>query len=111
MRENVYHCAAITPPIKKDKGGKAVDRLDVMKVFGAALDEGRLASASQRQPRHPILAEHVGTEPLRRPMRSIKLSEAKVRYAGGSWIRTRPSRFPRLSASRSGMPTMPPYQP
>jgi DNA-binding transcriptional LysR family regulator len=66
-----------------------VDRLDAMKVFVAALDEGSLAGAGRRLNRSPaavsraiaFLEEHVGTELLHRTTRSIKLSEAGERYA------------------------------
>jgi DNA-binding transcriptional LysR family regulator len=66
-----------------------VDRLDAMKVFVVALDEGRLAGAGRKLNRSPaavsrtiaFLEEHVGTELLHRTTRSIKLSEAGERYA------------------------------
>jgi DNA-binding transcriptional LysR family regulator len=66
-----------------------VDRLDAMKVFVAALDEGSLAGAGRKLNRSPaavsraiaFLEEHVGTELLHRTTRSIKLSEAGERYA------------------------------
>jgi DNA-binding transcriptional LysR family regulator len=66
-----------------------VDRLDAMKVFVTALDEGSLAGAGRKLRRSPaavsraiaFLEEHVGTELLHRTTRSIKLSEAGERYA------------------------------
>jgi DNA-binding transcriptional LysR family regulator len=69
--------------------GEAVDRLDAMKVFVAALDEGSLAGAGRKLSRSPaavsraiaFLEEHVGAELLHRTTRSIKLSEAGERYA------------------------------
>jgi DNA-binding transcriptional LysR family regulator len=66
-----------------------MDRLDAMKVFVAALDEGSLAGAGRRLGRSPaavsraiaFLEQHVGAELLHRTTRSIKLSEAGERYA------------------------------
>ncbi|WP_404286692.1 LysR family transcriptional regulator [Microvirga sp. RSM25] len=66
-----------------------MDRLDAMKVFVTALDEGSLAGAGRKLRRSPaavsraiaFLEEHVGTELLHRTTRSIKLSEAGERYA------------------------------
>jgi DNA-binding transcriptional LysR family regulator len=66
-----------------------MDRIDAMKVFVAALDEGSLAGASRRLKRSPtavsralaFLEAHVGVELLHRTTRSIKLSEAGERYA------------------------------
>ena len=66
-----------------------MDRLDAMKVFVVALDEGSLAGAGRKLSRSPaavsraiaFLEEHVGTELLHRTTRSIKLSEAGERYA------------------------------
>jgi DNA-binding transcriptional LysR family regulator len=66
-----------------------MDRIDAMKVFIAALDEGSLAGASRRLKRSPtavsraiaFLEAHVGVELLHRTTRSIKLSEAGERYA------------------------------
>ena len=66
-----------------------MDRLDAMKVFVTALDEGSLAGAGRKLSRSPaavsraiaFLEEHVGTELLHRTTRSIKLSEAGERYA------------------------------
>jgi DNA-binding transcriptional LysR family regulator len=66
-----------------------MDRVDAMKVFVAALDEGSLAGASRRLKRSPtavsralaFLEAHVGVELLHRTTRSIKLSEAGERYA------------------------------
>ncbi|QRM33594.1 LysR family transcriptional regulator [Microvirga sp. VF16] len=66
-----------------------MDRLDAMKVFVAALDEGSLAGAGRKLRRSPaavsraiaFLEKHVGAELLHRTTRSIKLSEAGERYA------------------------------
>lgn len=66
-----------------------MDRLDAMKVFIAALDEGSLAGASRRTGRSAaavsravaFLEAHVGVPLLHRTTRSIKLSEAGERYA------------------------------
>ena len=59
-----------------------MDRLDAMKVFVAALDEGSLAGAARRLRRSPaavsraiaFLENHVGTELLHRTSRTIRLS-------------------------------------
>jgi DNA-binding transcriptional LysR family regulator len=66
-----------------------MDRLDAMRVFIAALDEGSLAGAGRRLGRSPaavsraiaFLEQHVGAELLHRTTRAIKLSEAGERYA------------------------------
>lgn len=66
-----------------------MDRIEAMKVFIAALDEGSLAGASRRTGRSPAavsravayLEAHVGVPLLHRTTRSIKLSEAGERYA------------------------------
>jgi DNA-binding transcriptional LysR family regulator len=66
-----------------------VDRIDAMKVFVAALDEGSLAGASRKLGRSPaavsraiaFLEARVGAQLLHRTTRSIKLSEAGERYA------------------------------
>jgi DNA-binding transcriptional LysR family regulator len=66
-----------------------MDRIEAMKVFVAALDEGSLAGAGRRLGRSPaavsraiaFLEHHVGVELLHRTTRSIKLSEAGERYA------------------------------
>jgi DNA-binding transcriptional LysR family regulator len=66
-----------------------MDRLDAMKVFVAALDEGSLAGASRKTGRSAAavsravayLEAHVGVPLLHRTTRSIKLSEAGERYA------------------------------
>jgi DNA-binding transcriptional LysR family regulator len=68
-----------------------MDRIDAMKVFVAAIDEGSLAGAGRRLGRSPaavsraiaFLEHHVGAELLHRTTRSIKLSEAGERYASG----------------------------
>jgi DNA-binding transcriptional LysR family regulator len=66
-----------------------MDRIDTMKVFVAALDEGSLAGASRKTGRSAaavsraiaFLEAHVGVPLLHRTTRSIKLSEAGERYA------------------------------
>jgi DNA-binding transcriptional LysR family regulator len=66
-----------------------MDRIEAMRVFVAALDEGSLAGAGRRLGRSPaavsraiaFLEHHVGAELLHRTTRSLKLSEAGERYA------------------------------
>ena len=66
-----------------------MDRIDAMKVFVSAVDEGSLAGAGRRLGKSPaaisraiaFLEQHVGTELLHRTTRSLKLSEAGERYA------------------------------
>lgn len=66
-----------------------MDRIDAMKVFVAAMDEGSLAGAGRRLRKSPaavsraiaFLEHHVGAELLHRTTRSLKLSEAGERYA------------------------------
>ncbi|WP_394846408.1 LysR family transcriptional regulator [Pendulispora brunnea] len=66
-----------------------MDRIDAMRIFIAALDEGSLAGAARRLKRSPtavsralaLLEAHVGVELLHRTTRSLKLSEAGERYA------------------------------
>jgi DNA-binding transcriptional LysR family regulator len=66
-----------------------MDRIDAMKVFIAAIDEGSLAGAARQLKRSPtavsralsFLEAHVGMELLHRTTRSLKLSEAGQRYA------------------------------
>jgi DNA-binding transcriptional LysR family regulator len=65
-----------------------MDRIDAMKVFVSAVDEGSLAGAGRRLRRSPaavsraiaFLEAHVGAELLHRTTRSLKLSEAGARY-------------------------------
>lgn len=65
-----------------------MDRIDAMKVFVTAVDEGSLAGAARRLKRSAtavsralaFLEAHAGTELLHRTTRSIKLSEAGERY-------------------------------
>jgi DNA-binding transcriptional LysR family regulator len=65
-----------------------MDRIDAMKVFIAAVDEGSLAGAGRRLRKSPaavsraiaFLEAHVGAELLHRTTRSIRLSEAGERY-------------------------------
>src|SRR6266851_10512692 len=69
--------------------GRVMDRLDAMRVFVAALDEGSLAAAGRRLGRSPaavtraiaFLECHVGVQLLHRTTRSSRLSEAGERYA------------------------------
>ena len=66
-----------------------MDRIDAMKVFIAAIDEGSLAGAARRLKRSPtavsralnFLETHVGVVLLHRTTRTLKLSEAGQRYA------------------------------
>lgn len=66
-----------------------MDRIEAMKVFVAALDEGSLAGAGRKLGKSPAavsraiasLENHVGVELLHRTTRSLKLSEAGERYA------------------------------
>lgn len=66
-----------------------MDRIDAMKVFVAAVDEGSLTGAGRKLGRSPtavsraiaFLEQHVGAQLLYRTTRSIKLSEAGARYA------------------------------
>ncbi len=65
-----------------------MDRIDAMKVFVSAVDEGSLAGAARLLRRSPaavgraiaFLEAHVGAELLHRTTRSIRLSEAGERY-------------------------------
>lgn len=65
-----------------------MDRIDAMKVFVSAVDEGSLAAAGKRLGRSPaavsraiaFLEAHVGVELLHRTTRSLRLSEAGERY-------------------------------
>jgi DNA-binding transcriptional LysR family regulator len=67
---------------------KRMDRLDAMKVFVVAVDEGSLAAAGRKLGRSPaavsraiaFLEERAGTKLLHRTTRSIKLSEEGERY-------------------------------
>jgi DNA-binding transcriptional LysR family regulator len=69
--------------------GGRMDRIDAMKVFVSAVDEGSLAGAGRRLGKSPaavsraiaFLEAHVGAELLHRTTRSLKLSEAGERYA------------------------------
>jgi DNA-binding transcriptional LysR family regulator len=66
-----------------------MDRIEAMRVFVTALDEGSLAGAGRKLQRSPaavsraiaFLEHHVGAELLHRTTRSISLSEAGERYA------------------------------
>jgi DNA-binding transcriptional LysR family regulator len=65
-----------------------MDRLDAMKVFVVAVDEGSLAAAGRKLGRSPaavsraisFIEERVGAELLHRTTRSIRLSEEGERY-------------------------------
>src|SRR6202171_1091522 len=66
-----------------------MDRIDAMKVFVAALDEGSLAGAGRKLGRSSaavsraiaFLESYVGVQLLHRTTRSSRLSEAGERYA------------------------------
>jgi DNA-binding transcriptional LysR family regulator len=66
-----------------------MDRIEAMKVFVTALDEGSLAGAARKLGRSPaavsralaFLEAHVGAELLHRTTRNLRLSEAGERYA------------------------------
>jgi DNA-binding transcriptional LysR family regulator len=66
-----------------------MDRIDAMRIFLAAVDEGSLAGAARRLRRSPTaisraiaaLEAHVGAELLHRTTRSIRLSEIGQHYA------------------------------
>lgn len=66
-----------------------MDRIDAMRVFVTALDQGSLAGASRALGRSQaavgralaFLEAHVGVELLHRTTRSLRLSEAGQRYA------------------------------
>jgi DNA-binding transcriptional LysR family regulator len=66
-----------------------IDRLDAMRVFVTALDEGSLASAGRRLNRSPAavtraiaaLESHVGVQLLHRTTRRLQLTEAGEQYA------------------------------
>lgn len=66
-----------------------MDRIDAMKVFVTAIDEGSLAGAARRLKRSPtavsralsLLEAHVGVELIHRTTRTLRLSEAGHRYA------------------------------
>jgi DNA-binding transcriptional LysR family regulator len=65
-----------------------MDRIDAMRVFVAALEEGSLAGAGRKLRRSPpavsraiaLLESRVGTQLLHRTTRAIRLSEAGERY-------------------------------
>jgi DNA-binding transcriptional LysR family regulator len=66
-----------------------MDRLDAMKVFVVALDEGSLAAAGRKLGRSPaavsraiaFLEARIGTELLHRTTRSIKTSGVGEQFA------------------------------
>jgi DNA-binding transcriptional LysR family regulator len=65
-----------------------MDRIDAMRVFVAAVDEGSLAGAARKLKRSATaisralnaLEDHVGVELLHRTTRTLRLSEAGQRY-------------------------------
>lgn len=65
-----------------------MDRIDAMKVFVTAVDEGSLAAAARVLKRSPtavsralnLLEAHVGVQLLHRTTRTLRLSEAGQRY-------------------------------
>lgn len=83
IRVNVSNYTPIIPMI-----GRPMDRIDAMKVFVTAVDEGSLAAAARQLKRSPtavsralgLLEAHVGVELLHRSTRALKLSEAGERY-------------------------------
>jgi DNA-binding transcriptional LysR family regulator len=90
-----------------------MDRIDAMKVFVAAVDEGSLAGAGRKLGRSPaavsraiaFLEAHVGTPLLHRTTRSIKLSEAGARYATACRrMLTELDEADRLAAGERSMP-------
>ena len=66
-----------------------MDRIDAMKIFVTAVDEGSLVGAARRLKRSPtgvsravsFLETRLGIELLHRTTRTLKLSEAGERYA------------------------------
>jgi DNA-binding transcriptional LysR family regulator len=66
-----------------------IDRLDAMRVFVTALDEGSLAGAGRRLGRSPaavtraiaFLESHIGVQLLHRTTRKMRLTEVGERYA------------------------------
>jgi len=66
-----------------------MDRIEAMRIFVAALDEGSLAGAGRKLGRSPaavsramaFLESHVGVQLLHRTTRSIKLSEVGEHYS------------------------------
>ena len=69
-----------------------IDRLDAMRVFVTALDEGSLARASRRLGRSPAavtraiaaLESHIGAQLLHRTTRRLQVTEAGEHYAAVS---------------------------
>lgn len=106
-RMNAYESRTIPPFV-----GTLMDRIDAMKVFVAALDEGSLAGASRKLGKSPaavsraiaFLENHVGVELLHRRRRlSLKFARAsslerRARDHGNAPVNDsahfdRPSRF------------------
>lgn len=74
------------------EAGSTVDRIDVIKVFLAAVDEGSLAAAGRKLGRSPAavsraiasLEDRLGVPLLHRTTRSVRPSEAGLRYHAAS---------------------------
>src|SRR5215472_10061852 len=90
MMAGLLYDASQWPPLARPSWrGRGMDRLDAMKVFVVAVDEGSLAAAGRKLGRSPaavsraiaFLEARVGTELLHRTTRSIKLSEEGERFA------------------------------
>jgi DNA-binding transcriptional LysR family regulator len=92
-----------------------MDRIDAMKVFVSAVDEGSLAGAGRRLRRSPaavsraiaFLEAHVGAELLHRTTRSrsssAKPASAMSRLAAAFWSTLRrPTSSPAANARRRG---------
>jgi DNA-binding transcriptional LysR family regulator len=91
-----------------------MDRIDAMKVFVAALDEGSLAGAGRKLGRSPaavsravaFLEGHVGVQLLHRTTRSSKLSDVGERYAAACRrLLTDLNHVERLAASERSHPS------
>lgn len=76
-----------------------MDRIDAIKVFVVAVDEGSLAGAARRLGKSPtavsralaFLEGRVGAQLLHRTTRAIRLSEAGERYVVACRFRRSPS--------------------
>src|SRR5215470_12639588 len=89
MMAGLLYDASQWPPLARPSWrGRGMDRLDAMKVFVVAVDEGSLAAAGRKLGRSPaavsraiaFLEERAGSQLLYRTTRSIKLSEEGERY-------------------------------
>ena len=104
MRDNVLPAVVGRDP--PSAGERLMDRIDAMKVFVAALDEGSLAGVGRKLGRSPaavsraiaFLEAHVGAELLHRTTRSIKLSFVAFRSSG---LRSTCNKKPRLVSGAS----------